>query len=140
MYRYWLDEFSERKILEALRWIRAAGKKIIFMGAGWDTDSIGHRIATAQKDGFCDLSGRTSFDEMMGLMRYSKGVIGWPAGNTIMASVMKVPTVLIWNSYFCEEFWRYSCPPDSLDNWYQPLDSRRASGKEAGDRLLGMIR
>jgi SAM-dependent methyltransferase len=116
MYKKWLDELPVGKIAETLRRIKELGFEVVFMGAGWDTNGLPGMLAGAI--GGVDLCGQTSIDEMFGLLRGSRGVIGWPAGNTIMATVLEKETLLFWNRYFDRRFWAFSCPPASRRAWY----------------------
>jgi SAM-dependent methyltransferase len=116
MYRKWLDELPVQKIAETLRGIKERGIEVVFMGARWDRNGLPGMLAGAI--GGVDLCGETSIDEMFALLRGSRGVIGWPAGNTIMATVLKKQTLLFWNRYFDERFWGLSCPPASRRAWY----------------------
>ena len=116
MYKKWLDELPVGKIAETLRRIKETGFEVVFMGAGWDAGGLPSILAGAV--GGVDLCGQTSIDEMFGLLRGSRGVIGWPAGNTIMATVLGKETLLFWNRYFDRRFWAFSCPPASRNVWY----------------------
>ena len=116
MYRKWLEQLPVQKIAESLRGIKELGFEVVFMGARWDRNGLPGLLAGAL--GAVDLCGETSIDEMFGLLRGARGVIGWPAGNTIMATVLKKETLLFWNQYFDERFWELCCPPESRRAWY----------------------
>lgn len=120
MYRRWLSDIRPAQLAEALRQIRqATGLRIIFIGAAWDRGQVGRTIAEMDPS-FEDLIGYTTFDQMLGAILGASGVVGFPAGNTMLATVFNVPTVLLWNHYFDERFWKYSCPPDAP---YVPLNT-----------------
>lgn len=131
MYQHWLQEFPVAKIVESLRIIQETlGVRLVFMGAPWDRGQIGKVIAGSDAD-WEDLIGATTFDQMLGAILGAKAVVGYPAGNTILATVFNVPTVLLWNRYFHEGFWKHSCPPDSPytvlnTNGLEPRAFRRA--------------
>lgn len=123
MYRKWLGQYKPETITETLKQIqRTFGVRIIFIGADWDRGLIGQDIARTNPDDpeWVDLIGMTSFDQMLGAIDGAWGVFGFPAGNTILATVRNVPTVLVWNEYFKAGFWTNSCPPDAP---YVALDS-----------------
>jgi len=90
-------------------------------GAEWDKQCLHSQLAL--EVGGVDLAGETSLDQMFGLIRASCGVIGWPAGNTIMATVLRKQTLLWWSSYFDKRFWSFSCPPESRGDWYHHADT-----------------
>lgn len=131
MYRQWLADFSASQIVDALRLIeKALGLRIVFMGAKWDMGQVGNDIAKANPD-WTNLIGATTFDQMHGAILGATAVVGFPAGNTMLATVLNKPSVLLWNRYFKREFWKNSCPPDSpytaLDTQgLQPTDVLRA--------------
>jgi len=116
MYAQWLAQLNPLTISKILKMIKDAGYEVVFMGAEWDKKCLHHQLAL--EVGGVDLAGQTSLDEMFGLIRASSGVIGWPAGNTIMATVLKKQTTLFWSSYFDERFWKFSCPPEARGEWY----------------------
>ena len=116
MYKNWLDQLPVNAIAQALRGIKEQGFEVVFMGAKWDVGSMQSILAGAV--GGVDLCGATSIDQMFALLRGARGVIGWPAGNTIMATVLKKQTLLFWNRYFDPAFWELCCPPASRREWY----------------------
>ena len=126
MYKGWLSQMSVRRIVQELIKIKERGFEVVFMGAGWDVNGLPSMLAGAT--GAVDLCGETSIDEMFGLINGSSGVVGWPAGNTIMATVLRKETLLFWNSYFDRRFWKLSCPPESRGDWYHWTDTREDPG------------
>lgn len=123
MYQHWLKEMDHAAIRATLQYItEATGCRLAFMGAGWDENGMGSQLA--EETGGVDLIGKTSISDMFALIRGSAGVIGWPAGNTILATMLKVPTLMYWNRYFDERFWRNACPPDSWEEWYWVQDTK----------------
>jgi SAM-dependent methyltransferase len=123
MYKRWLNEFRPQTIVETLTLIqRTFGVRIVFLGAAWDRGLVGQDIARANAGDpeWVDLIGQTTFDQMLGAIDGAWGVFGFPAGNTILAAVRNVPTVLVWHNYFRPEFWVHACPPDAP---YIALDS-----------------
>lgn len=113
MYRRWLSQFRPEDIVATLKKIQNTfGVRIVFIGADWDRGLVGQDVAR-QNPEWEDLIGLTSFDQMLGAIDGAWGVFGFPAGNTILAAVRNVPTVLVWNNYFVPGFWTNSCPPDA---------------------------
>lgn len=136
MYRQWLEVMNPLTICKALKTIKDAGFEVVFMGAAWDRECLHSQLA--KEIGGVDLAGETSLDQMLGLIRASKGVIGWPAGNTIMATVLKKETLLYWHSYFDKRFWSFSCPPESRNNWYRWRDTKEFDQVQI-DGFLGRL-
>lgn len=136
MYRRWLSQYQPNTIAATLKKInREFGVRIVFIGAEWDLNLIGQDIAKmgAADPDWVDLIGKTSFDQMLGAIDGAWGVFGFPAGNTILAAVRNVPTVLVWNEYFKAPFWTNCCPPDSP---YVAVDS---NGLQPDD-VVGALR
>jgi 2-polyprenyl-3-methyl-5-hydroxy-6-metoxy-1,4-benzoquinol methylase len=126
MYSGWLKQFKAPQIVEQLKVVKAAGYQVVFMGAGWDTNGLPHELARQCKG--IDYTGKTSFEEMLALIKGSEGVIGWPAGNTILATVLRKQTLMFWNRYFKQGFWGFSCPPDSRGDWYHWIETNQDHG------------
>jgi SAM-dependent methyltransferase len=120
MYRKWLDAFPPEQIRDALRLLEARlGMRVLFMGAEWDRGMSGEALAQTEA-GWVDLVGETTYDQMVGAILGASLVVGYPAGNTILASVFRVPSVLLWHRYFVPEFWTNACAPDAP---YAALDT-----------------
>ena len=127
MYSRWLSQLKPVEIVSVLKRIKEKGFEIVFMGAEWDQNHLPSVLA-AGCDGI-DLCGETTIDQMFGLIRGSSGVIGFPAGNTIMSTVLRVPTFLFWNVYFDKRFWEFSCPPESRGDWYHWMETGQSWDK-----------
>ncbi|MEE8262737.1 MAG: methyltransferase domain-containing protein [Gammaproteobacteria bacterium] len=126
MYQNWLKEMPHAQISATLQYVaEKTGCRLVFMGAEWDKDGMASQLA--KETGGLDFVGKTTIPQMVALIRGSSGVIGWPAGNTILATMLKRPTLLYWNDYFDERFWRKSCPPDSWEEWYWAIDTKVAA-------------
>jgi ADP-heptose:LPS heptosyltransferase len=111
MYQRWLSAFPPAAIRDALRLLeRRLGLRVVFMGAEWDRGSSGEALAQTEP-GWVDLVGETTYDQMVGAILGASLVFGFPAGNTILASVFRVPSVLLWHRYFMRAFWTNACAP-----------------------------
>lgn len=141
MYKKWLKEFPLEKIFKLLKEIAIESKKkILLIGGSWDVDNVSARLAELDKDGFIiDITGETTLPEAFGLIKGSKGVIGFPSGITIMATKFKVPTLMFWNRYFHDGFHWKSCPTDSWGEWYRVVNTKRAEVKETKEEFLDLI-
>ena len=133
MYKQWLREFSAGKIIETLKGLqKATGKKLVLIGATWDRGTDLHR-AMCSKLEIIDMTGQTSMDEFFGLARAADGIVGFPCGTTIVPTMLGTPTVLLWNNYFNDNFWKYSCPPNSP---YRYLDTANLKPEEVVQTCL----
>lgn len=112
MYQEWLKAFTPEQLRDALRMIeKRLGLRMIFIGAEWDRAMTGEALAQ-REDGWVDLVGETTYDQMLGAILGASLVVGYPAGNTILATALKIPTVLLWHGYFDKRFWTNACPPN----------------------------
>lgn len=120
MYEKWLAEFPFEEIQTALREIsRQLGLRIVVIGAGWDKGSLGEQLAQNNPD-WVNLVGQTTYAQLLGILRGSSLVLGYPSGASILGPVLRRPTVLLWNRYFNRGFWVNSVPPDTP---YRALDT-----------------
>lgn len=137
MYRKWLEEFPPEQLHRTLKLFEERlGLRIMFMGAEWDREMTGERLAQHEPS-WIDLVGVTTYDQMIGAIMGASLVFGYPAGNTILASVLRVPSILLWNDYFDHRFWLNACPPV---NNYVPLDTHGLTPEAvatAAETLLG---
>lgn len=141
-YKAWLRELPGTELYKALTYIHDnTGCRIILTGADWDLNNVNSEIMQqdAGHDRVVNLIGQTSLEEFFGLLRASDGCIGFCGGNTIMSTVFKKPTVIIWNRFYDKRFFVNSCPPDSLGNWYLPADTSEVDGQELAGMLTGLM-
>lgn len=124
MYQHWLKEFPVERLTATLHLLRHRGYRIVLIGAPWDDGKTGSQLAR-RDPAYVDLVGQTSFDQMLGALMGASGVVGFPAGNTILATTLRVPTVLLWNRYFDARFWMNACPPDATE--YHAIDTATAT-------------
>jgi ADP-heptose:LPS heptosyltransferase len=131
-YERWLEEFSESAVIETLRLLADAGKTVVIMGAAWDKGGIAERVAAADPR-FQNLVGETDFDALGGLLRGASAVFGFPGGNTLLGPYFGTPTVLLWNTFFPEPFWRNTCPPVST---YRAIHTAGATSNGVSSAVL----
>lgn len=135
MYKKWLTDFSILKIDSTLSLLQRHGYRVVVVGAEWDKESIGDKLG--RKAGRVNMVGQTSFDQLYGALSGAAAVVGFPSGATLLAPTLRVPTVLLWNRFFDQRFWKNSVPPDAP---YRALDTRNLTPGAASDavfRLMG---
>jgi SAM-dependent methyltransferase len=142
MYTRWIGEFGPGQIIQALKKIqKELDVKILFTGAPWDRGKLPTQMVKLANDkNFVDFTGGTDFEQLMGLYRGAEGSIGYPSGSTIMGTVVKVPTLMLWNKYFVEDFWRHCCAPDSLNKWYGIIDTAKARPDTLAKQFVDLLR
>ncbi len=139
MYKHWLKEFDIFKIAEVLWHIyKETGCKIVLLGAGWDKGGINDALTSEDftSDHIVDLTGKTTLEEAFAVLKLSDGCIGYPSGLTIMSTVFRKPTYLLWNNYFCDEFFWTACPPQARGFWYDTINTEDATPCEVIDDFL----
>lgn len=141
-YKRWFAEYPAEEVVKTLKYFTGQGFRVLFTGAAWDTDDTHYQQVVNQctTPMFEDLRGKTTLAELMGLLRGATGVFGHAAGNTIMGTVLKKPTVILWNDYFNKLFYTATCPPDSLHNWYEAIDTKEHTHANPGKTLLRLIK
>lgn len=137
MYQDWLKAFTPEQIYATLKLIQLRhGLRIIFIGAVWDRNMTGERLAQYGDADWVDLVGETNYDQMIGALRGASLVFGYPAGNTILGAVFRRPTVLLWHDYFNRNFWTNACPPDGS---YVALNTIGLAPEACADAVDGIL-
>ncbi len=119
-YKYWTKQFP---VEEVIRFINHTTERTgcvpVFAGAIWDkqTDRLLQRVQRSVP-GSIDMTGKTSVEQLFGMIKGSEAVIGYPSGLTIMSAAMKHPTFTIWNRFYHKDFAWYACPPDVKNKTY----------------------
>lgn len=133
-YQGFLRGFPEDWIIQTLRIFADQGYTVVVMGADWDRNRIGSRVAAADRR-FRDLIGETSFADLAALLEGAAGVFGFPAGNTMLGPYFGTPTALLWE-HFPEAMWTNVVPPDA---WYRALEVGRVNPDSAAAAMLSLI-
>jgi ADP-heptose:LPS heptosyltransferase len=95
-----------------IKCVKSFGLKPILTGAKWDE--------TVQSDSCESITGKTDLGKLMAIIRRAKLFVGYAAGNGILATHFKVPTVLLWSSPYRIGFDTSWNNPDApyLPCWY----------------------
>jgi len=136
MYKKWLAQYPVEQLAYCINEVcRQTGCIAILAGAKWDvSDPVVKRLNSSCAN-MINLTGTTSFDQLEGLIRGAQAVVGYPSGLTIISTIYKTQTVMLWNNYFNRKFWKNACPPDSLGNWYHFVDTYQLKD----EHLISMI-
>ena len=108
--KYWVDQFSIKNIIEFIKRVSVNFTPIL-IGGVWDLlDDVGlNRIV--DETGCVDMLGRTSVEEVFGLIRGSEMITGFPNGLMMVAPSLGVKTLSIWSDYYPEgTFWNVVAP------------------------------
>ena len=138
-YKHWFQEMSVEDISGIFSQIRKeTGFRIVLTGASWDHSPVNLKLLEMDKE-ILSLIGETTLEEYFSALRASEGCIGFPAGNTMMGAAFGIPTVIIWNKVFPKKFHSNACPPKSLGNWYEPVDTID-SNRKVIDTFVNLMR
>jgi SAM-dependent methyltransferase len=161
MYKKWIEKFpADSLALSINEIVKHTGMTPIFVGAKWDRDDKDCASFRTKINNVIDLTGKTSTEQIFGLIRGAKGMLAFPSGLSIMATVLKQKVLIIWSDCwqerkkqfnrkfkngwnkkksFVTEFAKNSCPPDSLNkNYYFELAEELTPEKliKTGIKLL----
>jgi len=124
-YIYWQNEFSINKIANYIKDLcKATDCTPVFAGAKWDAEERTARQLKQLIPGAIDLAGKTSVQQLFGLIRGAELVSGFPSGLTIMAATLRAKTLIIWNQFYNRQFFWNACPPDTRNVNYFIEDTK----------------
>lgn len=117
---HWSDVLSHGKLAQILDMICSnLNCKLVLIGSDWDLDcKINNFISNCFSGRVISMIGKTNIEEVFGIIKNAKGVIGFPSGITIMSTYFKIPTFMFWSDYFNDVFYEASCYPIEKCNTY----------------------
>lgn len=117
-YKHWTDEFNLKQISQSIRLISSRTEtKPILAGGIWDREDSGlNRIV--HNTNCVDMRGETDLEQLYGMIRGAKAVIGFPSGLSILSPAIGTKTLSLWSSYYPEGTWWNVCPPDTHSKLY----------------------
>lgn len=142
MYREWLVQFPKEKIYESMRAVVLETKmRVVLIGAKWDEGQLeNYFLQRAEADGlessFINLVGKTSLEDLLALVENCELMYGFPSGSSFLAPYYKKQTVILWASYFKENFHWNCIAPDARNNWYHALQTYKHSLEDVTKKLL----
>jgi len=145
-YNRWQEEFNKKQMENSVNLIcKQTGCKAVFVGAEWDKNfqdqsDVINRIAKLSDFKSYDLRGKTSTQELFGLIKGSEVVVGYPSGLTIMSTVLKQKTVIIWNDYYNKDFMWNSCPPEVREKTYFVENTKNLTPKKLTQKVKEIIK
>ena len=118
-YKYWTDEFPISEVIKSVREICAkTGLRPVFTGGPWDAEDPQLRSVLRAIPQAENLVGKTSVQQLFGLLRGAELVVGYPSGLTIMSGTLGCKTLSIWNTYYNQSFFWRAVPPDVRGKTY----------------------
>lgn len=119
--------------------------KPVIVGANWDNDDIdlGKLVKKLPGDAV-NLIGETNIEQVFGLMRGSKAVVGMNSGITIMSAVFGVKTIMLIHEYLTtngvdRSFAWNTLPPKTRGTTYFPEFADMIKPERFIDRAISVI-
>lgn len=138
MFAQWIRHWTAPHCAEFIRRVeRLTGRRLVLTGSSWDA-AFANDVARLAK---CDnLVGQTNLDQFFGLFGGADGCAGWCGGNTILATYLRKPTLILWSRYFRDvRFYRNACPPESWERWYHAATVEQMSPQRAAELFARML-
>lgn len=138
MFRDWVKAWPLEDCVEFIYGVaQRTGLPLLLTGCEWDRpfcEAIGRETPAF------NLAGRTDADQFFGMLHGARAVAGWCGGNTILATTLKKPTLMLWSDFFPNSaFFRNACPPESWNQWYLSRTVERTSPREAIEDFVQLI-
>lgn len=135
-FSYWLKEFSVSQVIDYIKKISNKLDLIpILVAGGWNSDEVGI-IEILEHTSCVDMIGKTSTEELFGLIRGAKMVIGFPSGLTMLAPVLGTKTLTIWNNYYPEATSYNVVPPSLVNKKYFVTNTKQLTVDSLIDRTM----
>lgn len=142
IFKPWVKAWPAERCADLCRKIhQATGHRVLLTGCEWD-QPFSRAVAALAGEGTVDLTGQTPGDRFYGMLRGARGVLGWCGGNTILATALRKPTLILWSreAFPNPAFYRLSCPPDTWERTYQAAAVEGIDVEEAATRYLEAAR
>jgi len=133
MFTDWVSKMNSEKIRSFMQEIK--GYKLILTGSSWDAPFN----QELEDNGVINLCGKTSLDDLFGLIKGASAFVGWCGGNTIVSQHLNTPTLMLWSDYFSHRAFQTNwVDPDRLGKVYIPMDVETANN-DSLMRNLGVL-
>ncbi len=107
-YQQWTNVLPPELVIEAIREV-IPNATILITGAHWDRPVAD---ALAKRTNSQSIAGKTTIEELCGLIRGAEAFVGHAAGNAMLAVHYRTPTVMLWSeSKFKRAMWDCWAPP-----------------------------
>ena len=118
-YSYWTRQFPVTSVIESVKRIcESTGCLPVFVGGKWDAEDSSLSEVIRKVPGAINIVGKTSLQQVFGLIKGAEMVVGYPSGLTIMAAVLRQKTLVVWNDYYNRDFFNNAMPPDVRGKTY----------------------
>lgn len=135
-YKYWTDEFSVDQIIESIKSITEKTKAAPILAGGiWDREDVGLQ-KIIEEAGCIDLLGKTSLEELYGLIQGAQMVTGFPSGLSMIAPSLGTKTLSLWSTLYPTNTWWNVVPPDTHLNSYWAIGTKGLSKTAFVDEVV----
>lgn len=127
------------------RIVELTGLRPILIGAAWDLDCPElERLYGMLPDNTVDLRGKTDLEEVFGLMRGARAVLGMNSGITVMSAAFGVKTVMLVHDYLFSngvhrDFAWNTVPPSVRRRTYFAEYADETTPDGLVDRVLSLV-
>ncbi len=132
-YKHWEDLFSVSQWYDLLLKIKEkTGCELLLTGREWDFSGQADIRAIDKDNILKDITGETSVNQLLGLIKNAKAFIGVKAGNTMISVILHTPTFMFYNKkefampgriegQIHPNFHKISLPPDTRGKYHFPI-------------------
>jgi ubiquinone/menaquinone biosynthesis C-methylase UbiE len=139
-YKYWSNQFPIENVIHYIRdIIDKTGYIPVFVGAPWDLKQSDIKAVKRNIPNHIDLTGKTSLEQVFGLIRGSQLFVGYPSGLTIMGAMLKAKTLIIWNDYYNRNFAWHCVAPEIRNNTYFALNTENLKVDDVTAKSMEII-
>lgn len=140
-YKYWIQEFPTTQIAEFVNSFTAKSGLIpVFVGAKWDAEDEELRALQRMVPGAIDLVGKTTVEELFGLIRGAELVTGFPSGLTIMSANLGINTLIVWNDYYNRNFAWHCVQAEVKNTTYFIENTKNLTAPSLTRTALGIVK
>ena len=140
-YKYWTAQFPISSVAESIKKICEQGDLMpVFVGGKWDEeDQDLQQLLKKIRMPVVNLVGKTSLQQLFGLLRGAEVVVGYPSGLTIMSAVLRQKTFVIWNDYYHRDFFWRAMPPAVRGTTYRIENTYKLSSAVLSANVMGLM-
>jgi len=139
-YSYWTQQFPIKNIIGYIRKVlNRTGLKAVFTGAIWDGDDNPLNEIKKNFPDSIDLVGKTTVQQLFGLLKGSELVVGYPSGLTILSASMGIKTLTIWNDYYNRDFAWNCVQPEVWNKTYFTENTNGINVNSLTTKSIGII-
>lgn len=127
-----LDDISLAELITITKGIvDETGFSPVFVGAEWDSRDEVLNTLKQEVHIHVDLIGKTTIPQLFGLIKGAELVFGIPSGITILSTLLKQKTIILWSDFFHPDFAFNTSPPCVFWDTYFPQFTKDYRGVDA---------